>query len=125
MLPILADFVPPKDETVAQTVYMATAVAVAGYYVLALWHKISPPLRKGEVGPQPFVVQEHHEYATRADLEKLEEDLRDLVEKISKERSTSVANLHNKIEESVKALNGRIDFVPDRVIQILKNTGIL
>lgn len=60
----------------------------------------------------------HREYVTKHEHAELKLE----VEKIDRERRTSVANLHAKIDEQTREINSRIDEVPRRTIELLNST---
>lgn len=86
-------------------------------------------LRAREGNPQPFEVREHKEYATKEELQKVDQRVHELDARIEtnfrdldKKRSTSIAGLHDDLRTTTAAMNARIDAVPAATIALLNET---
>jgi hypothetical protein len=127
MLTLLAQAMPPPEllsEWIQVAMYLVgTAAAVVG---LLVGLKV---LRRPVGFPQPLEIKAHNAYATAVEMQALQQDmdqLRDEVRsgfnKLGDERRVSVANLHSKVDEAnrkVDGLGGELKILNQQVAQIL------
>lgn len=71
---------------------------------------------------QPLVVQHHTEFATITALAQVEREAHGRMNRERQEMKERMDKIEGKLDEQTKEINGRIDLIPSRTIELLKNT---
>lgn len=147
-----------SEQSIIQLAWLTLAVFIGLLLILAVaawavknWRTIRGETEKHQVGPQPFMVQEADQYATKSELAAVKEDIAavdaDLkslrqeivvngekrrqsieakVEASRKESAAHIERVHTEIKHDMDKLREDIKNAPSETVALLRNTkGLL
>lgn len=113
-----------KPETVTLLIQLLELLAMLGG-MLVVARKLAGHAERREVVNQPLRVREDPNPVTREEWQKSIEELSARVTEVCERVDTMNATFRNDLRHDIERVHERIDGMPDRIVAILRNTGVI